>query len=125
MFERSRNGDEIIYGVSRTGENKPPYFVEYSISRQSIIAVNKSLLEKGSVIDYLTVGEITKAVKIMRRCDFFLLSVDSSGNVFINPFSANSPAYFLRLNVPTKDTVIRKGYVYEHYKENWYINRTK
>ncbi len=125
VFERSRSGDEIVYGVSMLGEGKPPYFVEYSISRKSVIKINKSLLTKASVTEYLTADEIARAINTITEYGFFLLSVDSSRNVFINPFSSNSPAYFLRLNVLTGDSVVRKGYVYEQYRNNWYINRTK
>lgn len=123
--QRSRDINEVVYVVGRFEENKPPYFVEYNIAGQSVTKINKSLLDKDSVPDYLTHFEITNAVNTIRKHDFFLLAVDSSENVYINPFYANEPAYLLRLKIATGDSVIRKGYVYELYKGNWYLNKTR
>jgi hypothetical protein len=122
VFQRSRTIDKIVYGVGKSEENKPPYFVEFNLARQSISKINKTLLKKGKVTDYLTETEIANAVKTIRRYDFFLLTVDSLENVFINPFYAEAPVYLLRLKVATGDSVVRKGYVYKLYKDNWYIN---
>ena len=71
----------------------------------------------------LTEIEINNAVATIRKYDFFLLSVDSSKNVFINPFIANQPPYFLRLEEETGDSTIKKGYVYKLYRDNWYITK--
>jgi len=125
ILQRSRDLNEIVYVVDKLEDNKPPYFVEFNITKKSITNINKTQLEKDSISDYLTHTEITAAVNTIRKYDFFLLAVDSSKNVFINPFYANAPAYFLRLKVETGDSTIRKGYVYELYKDNWYLNKTK
>ncbi len=122
---RSFGFNEIVYVVHELGDNKPPYFVEFNIATQSITKINKNLLEKDSISDYLTQKEITYAVHNIRKYHFFLLGIDSVGNVFINPFVANEPAFFLRLKAETGVKIIRKGYVYELYKDNWYLNRTK
>lgn len=125
IFQRSKGINEIVYGVGRYGENKPLYFVEFNTLRKSITNINRSLLIQDSIPDYLTDNEINKAVNEIRKYDFFLLSVDSSNNVFINPYRPNEPAYYLRLSVNTNDSIVRKGYVFNHYKDNWYINDRK
>ncbi len=124
VFQRSRTVDEIVYGIGKYEGNRPLYFIEYNIPRKSISKINKSLLEKDSIQDYLTKSEITNAVNTIRKYDFFLLAVDSSENVFVNPFYINAPAYFLRIKTETGDSIVRKGYVYKLYKGNWYINKT-
>lgn len=125
IFQRSSGVNEIVYGIGKYQENKPLYFVEFNTLRKSITKINKTLLEKDSIQDYLTEFEIKNAIATIRKYDFFLLTVDSSENVFINPFVANTPAYFLRLNEKTGDSIIRKGYVYKLYKDNWYITNAK
>lgn len=123
IFQRSRGINEIVYGIGKYQENKPLYFVEFNVLKKSITKINRTLLEKDSVQDYLTEIEINNAVETIRQYDFFLLSVDSSKNVFINPFIANQPAYFLRLEEETGDSTIKKGYAYKLYKDNWYITK--
>jgi hypothetical protein len=125
IFQRSGGVNEIVYGIGKYQENKPLYFVEFNTRRKSITKINKTLLEKENIQDYLTEFEIKNAIAIIRKYDFFLLTVDSTENVFINPFTANAPAYFLRLKVETGDSIIKKGYVYKLYKKNWYITNTK
>ena len=123
IFQRSRGINEIVYGIGKYQENKPLYFVEFNVLKESITEINRKLLEKDSVQDYLTEIEINNAVATIRKYDFFLLSVDSSKNVFINPFIANQPPYFLRLEEETGDSTIKKGYVYKLYRDNWYITK--
>ncbi|HRE52055.1 MAG TPA: hypothetical protein PK339_11575 [Flavitalea sp.] len=122
ILQRSGTPNEIVYVIDRFGENKPPYFVTFNISRQSITEVNRNLLERDSMSDYLTESEIANAVHTIRKYGFYLLSVDSSENVFINPFYADEPAYLLRLKSATGDSIVRMGFVYKLYRENWYLN---
>lgn len=122
IFQRSKGVNEIVYAVGRYGENKPLYFVEFNTSQKRIKNISRSLLIQNSIPDYLTDNEITNAVNEIRKYDFYLLSVDSSENVFINPYRPNEPAYYLRLSENISDSIVRKGYVFNHYKDNWYIN---
>jgi len=123
VFQRDRTISKIVFGVGKYAENKPPYFVEFNTGEQSITKINRSLLQKDNVSDYLSKIEIENAVKTIRKHEFFLLAVDSSGNVYVNPFYYDAPAFLLRLKKATGDSIVRKGYVYKLYKNNWYINR--
>lgn len=122
ILQRSRTPNEIVYVIDRPEGNKPPYFVSYNISRQLITNVNKNLLERDTIPDYFTESEMANAVNIIRKYDFYLLSVDSTGNVFINPFYVDQPAYLLRLKTSTGDSILRKGFVFKLYRDNWYLN---
>jgi len=121
VFQRSRGINEITYGVSKYEENKPLYFVDFNNTRKSITNINRSLLKKKSVGDYLTQSEINEAVNTINHFHFFLFGVDSSENVYINPFSPDEPPFFLRLKKTTGDSTIRRGYKYKLYKDNWYV----
>lgn len=124
IFQRSRGIYEIIYGVGKFDDNKPLYIVEFNVLTNNISAINRKLLKKRNMEDYLTEKEITNVVRMIRKYDFFLLGVDSLENVYMNPFYVNEPAYFLRLKTTTGDSIVKNGYVYNLYSENWYINRT-
>ena len=41
------------------------------------------------------------------------------------PFHSNDPAYLLRLKTITGDSIVRKGYDFELYKDRWYLNTTR
>ncbi|MBN8787627.1 MAG: hypothetical protein J0I84_11095 [Terrimonas sp.] len=125
ISQRSRNTNEVVYVIGKSEGNLPVYFVTYDLQKGNINTINKSNLEKSKVPDYFTSEEISNAVKTIRKYDFYFLSVDSSENVYINPFYINEPAYLLRLKMVTGDSIVRKGYVYELYKENWYLNKTR
>lgn len=114
-----------IYIVSKCGGNLPVYFVTYNFVTNSITEINKSALTNSNVKDYFTEKEINTIITNFRKYDFYLLGVDSDGNVFINPFKTNAPAYFLKLKDVSNQKKIKKGYVYTHYKNNWYINNTE
>lgn len=125
VAQRSKDINEIVYIVGRYTGNQPVYFVTYNTFNKEITSVNKSNLEKSKVKDYLTQSEIINAVEIVSNHGFYLLSVDSSENVFINPFHPNEPPFFLRLKILTGDSIIKMGYVYKLYIDNWYINNSK
>ena len=122
---RSKGMDEIVYIVDRFGGNRPVYFVTFNLQKQSVTYIDKTNLEKSKVQEYLTKDEIMNAVSTIRKYDFYLLAVDSSENVYINPFYADEPPYLMRLKNSIGDSSVNKGYVYELYKDNWYLNKTR
>jgi hypothetical protein len=122
---RSSTETHIIYFIHQFGGNEPGYFVTYSLLNDSISEINKEQLLKANVKDYFTDDEIGSYINEFRKYDFFLLGVDKDSNVFINPYKAQSPPYFLRTKELKSDDTLRMGYVYDRYKSNWYTNRTK
>lgn len=125
IAQRSKDLSKIVYVVGRCEGNHPVYFVTFDLQKQSVMTIDKTNLEKSKVQEYPTQDEIFNAVNTIRKHDFSFLAVDSSENVYVNPFYANEPPYLLRLKIATGDSVIRKGYVYELYKDNWYLNKTR
>lgn len=124
IAQRSSSLDEIVYIIDKFDENKPPYFVTYSIARNNVTEINRSLLEKGSVMDYLSEDDINKAVSLIRKYGYYLLAVDTLNNVFINPFQENSPAFFLRVHTSNGDSIINNGgFLFIYYQDKWYINK--
>lgn len=123
IAKRSSILSETVYIIDKFGENKPPYFVTFNLSRQIITDINRTLLEQDSIADYLTENEIYSAINTIKKYDFYLLAMDSSENVYMNPFYANAPAYFLRLKIATGDSTVRSGYIFNLYKNNWYLNK--
>jgi len=71
---------------------------------------------------YISKEEIENAVKIIRKNKLYLMAVDSVNNIYVNPFFANEPPYLMRLSISRGDSIIIKGYVYQLYKGNWYLN---
>ncbi|MDO5655060.1 MAG: hypothetical protein Q4G27_02850 [Flavobacteriaceae bacterium] len=120
---RQKDRNEVIYLVQRPENNLPVYFVTYDLQKKNITDINRSMLEKNGVEDYYTDEDIVNLVNLFRKYDFALLQVDNDNNVFINPFEINSPAILLRLNSETNEKTIKKGYVYTHYKNNWYVRK--
>lgn|SRR5574343_542087 len=125
IVQRSSNLNNIVYAVGRYSGNLPVYIVTYSLKEEKVTKIDKSILRSARINDYLTECEIYSAIKMTRSKDFFLLAVDSLGNVFINPFQFNSPPYFLRLQNKSKAKTVRYGYIYELYKNNWYLNKLR
>jgi hypothetical protein len=125
IAQRSKNLGDAVYVVGKGDGSLPVYFVTYNLQKQIITTVDRKNLEKDNIPDYLTKDAIQKAVNAIRENDFFFLAVDSTENVYINPYYANEPPFFLRLKAATGDSVIRRGYVYELYKDKWYLNKTR
>lgn len=125
VTQRSKSINEVVYVIGKFSENLPVYFATFDLAKEKVISINKTNLEKTNTKEYLAENEIFNAVNVIRKYDFYLLSVDSSENVFVNPFHPNEPPYLLRFKVATRDSIVRKGYVYELYKENWYLNKSR
>jgi len=119
---RQNNIIELIYMVGKFEGKLPMYFVTYNIIRSEVTQINKSALKEANIDDYFTDEEIKSLISNFRKYDFYLLGVDTGNNVFINPYNVNSPPYFLRLKTLTNEKSIKKGYIYDQYKNNWYIN---
>jgi hypothetical protein len=121
---RSKAFNHEIYAVSRYSGNFPVYFVTYDLQKNFVSNIDKSNLVNTHTAEYLTSDEINNAVSTIRKHNFFLLAVDSSENIYINPFHADEPAYLLRLRSVTGDSVINSGYIYDLYNNHWYLNRS-
>jgi hypothetical protein len=119
--EQSRN--EITYIIEKSEGNLPVYFITYSTSKESVIDINKTALKERNIGDYFTDEEISGLIENFRKLNLSLLQVDEQENVFINPFKINEPAILLRLANPSDKEEVRKGFVYRHYKDNWYIRK--
>jgi hypothetical protein len=125
IAQRSSNLTEVIYMVGKFGGKQPLYFATYSRSKKVITNINDAYLRAENVPDYFTHAEIRHYIEIIRKYDFYLLAMDSDKNLYVNPYYYNEPPLLLRLNTEPKDSTVRKGYVYELYKGNWYLNKTR
>jgi hypothetical protein len=125
IAQRGRNVGSEVYVVGNGEGSFPVYFVTFDFQKKEITTIDKTNLEKSKVQDYLTKDKISKAINVIKKYNLYFFAVDSSQNVYINPFYANEPAYFLRLKAFTGDSTIKRGYVYELYKDRWYLNKTR
>jgi len=125
IFQRSANVNEVVYGVGVAQNNLPLYFVSFDLITQKISEINTANLKQANVKSYLTEADIEKYILAIRKYGFFRIAVDDSSNLYVNPFKPNAPPLLLRLHVPTSEPTVRKGYVYNHYKGSWYINKSR
>lgn len=125
IVQRSASITEVVYEVNKLESNLPVYFVSYDRGSEKITRINNPGLKRKNTADYLSADEIEKYIKAFRNYKFFLLAVDNDNNLYVNPFHENAPPYLLRLNKSITDSIVRKGFVYEHYKGSWFVNRTK
>lgn len=119
---RDAGFNEITYIIQKSEGDLPVYFVVYTISNGKI-DINRTSLEKAKEKDYFTDAKIKEIIEKFRKYDLFLLQVDKSGNVYMNPFRSNEPAVLLRLAQASDRKEIRKGFVFKQYKNHWYIRK--
>ena len=122
VAQRSASFSSIIYVIDRFEGNQPVYFATYNTITDSVSDIHTVNSEEPNPGGYISKEEIENALRIVRSKKLYLLGVDSFQNVYVNPFSANQPPYLMRLRIATGDRIVRKGYVYELYKGNWYLN---
>lgn len=125
IIQRSTSIAEVVYEVNKMEGNLPAYFVSYDLEKRKLKRINNPGLKRKNAADYLTASEIEKCIKDFRNYKFFLIAVDNDNNLYVNPFYENAPPYLLRLDKSIADSIIRKGFVYEKYKDRWFVNRTK
>lgn len=119
---RNAGFNEITYIIHKSEGDLPVYFVKYT-KINGKMEINRTLFEKAKKKDYFTNAKIKEIIENFRKYDLLLLQVDKSGNVYMNPFRSNEPAKLLRLAHPSNQKEIRKGFVYKHYKNQWYIRK--
>ncbi len=119
---RSKGLLEVTYMIHEFGSNLPPYFVIYNCLTNSIIKIDNTMLKEEGIDDYYTEKEISDLIIEFRKYDFYLLGSDNEGNVLINPYEINQPAFYVRATNTNLPDTIRIGYVYKKFKDNWYIN---
>jgi hypothetical protein len=120
---RERNRNEITYIIEKSEGNLPVYFVRYSLNNEKIVKIDRTALERESVKDYFTDTKIFEIIKNFRKFNLSLLEVDEENNVFMNYSKINDPAILLRLAIFSDKKEIRKGYIYKHYEDNWYVRK--
>lgn len=115
ISERDRTLSKIIYLVNEFSYDTPPYVVEYSLIRRSIVSIDNKLLMQNGSSDYFSREEIQEITQAIRKYKFYLLEIDSLGSVFINPYESNSPAVYLRLykNSELSEVFYKHKYVKE------------
>jgi hypothetical protein len=120
---RSIGERKIIYILSRTLVDIPPYFVHYDRISHRVVRINRSALERKNINDYFSDTQIEKYVQRFQDLDLYLLGVDDDGNIYFHPFRFNEPPLLLKLKKSDGSKEIRKGYVYDLYEGSWYLNR--
>ena len=109
----------LLYTTFIINDTSPnwPYFVKYNNFTKKII---KKWSKGNSNIDF-TEKQIKQMIDRLKKLKLFLIKVDKDNNVFINPYNINSPPLFLRVNKYNNIDTIKKGFIFIHYKNNWYI----
>jgi hypothetical protein len=120
---RSRNGGENIYMINSQEENYPVYIVHFDAGRKEVTNIDRTLLEKVNCKNYFSDEKIKDLMNEFMKYDFSSISSDKRGNIFISPFSEENAPFFLRIKNKTNEKIIKKGFVYVLYKDNWYINK--
>jgi hypothetical protein len=104
-------------------ENGGSYFVKYNLKKDTLdnishlhIVDNKAPLS--SVI-------LKKIIKDFMSYNIYMLKKDKEGNIFINPYEINAPAYYMKFNknIDNDSIMIINDFAYKKYKNNWYINQ--
>lgn len=121
-YRDSDLGDNI-YMVAKQGGKYPPYIVHFNKRKNEVTNIDNKLLIKSNCKDYFNDTQIKDLMARFIGFNVQNLSVDSVGNVFISPFYGEHSPTLLRLAVTTNEKVVKKGYVYELYKDNWYLNK--
>lgn len=100
----------------------PGYFVEYDELRSRVSKAEESVMLKGleSKSLYNSI-DFEFLISYFRKFDFGYLRVDKEGNSYINPFEIGSPPVFLRLKEKSVEESIKKGFVFKHYRNRWYV----
>lgn len=114
-----------IFIVAKQGGKHPPYVVRINKSTKQITTIDDKFLRQSNHEPYFNHEQIRNFMKRFLDFDAQLLSVDKDSNVFIRPYYAEYSAILLRLNTKAGDTVIRKGIVYNLYRDNWYLSAAK
>lgn len=122
IAQRSASPFQIIYVINRFEGDHPVYFATLNVITNAVTDIHT--LQSGAIGpgDYVSKEEIANALKIINRNKLYLLAVDSLNNIYVNPFFVNQPPYLMRLSNPKGDSIIRRGYLYQLYKGNWYLN---
>lgn len=122
-----RDGDfgDDIYMVAKQGGSFPPYVVRFNKKKNEVTSIDNKLLKQSNCKDYFSDNQIKDLMTKFISFGVQNLSVDSSGNLFISPFFGEHSPSLLRLNVKTNEKVLRKGNIYELYKDRWYLNRKR
>lgn len=119
---RGTNDNKEVYHVSRMENDEPSYIVYYDSFSEKVKSIDDSNLKKMNIKPYYSKEKIDEIFHDFSKYDFYIIGCDNDNNVLINPYEANTPPYFLRLNEKSEKKYIKKGYVYQHLKGKWYIN---
>lgn len=114
------NEDTIVILISKNNSKCSPYIVTVNYNTGKVLKVNDTL-PKRDCNGYFTMSEIENFTKCFFKYKFQVLSVDSEGNVYINPNQQNLPTLLRKVeneNVTPKD--IKD---FKMYKGNWYIRK--
>ncbi len=120
---RDRDLGSDIYMVSKLGGKYPPYIIHFNKRQNVVTSIDNKLLKQRNFSNYFDENRIKDLMKEFIKYDFKNLSVDSIGNIFISPFYGKHSPNLLRLSSTKNEKIVKKGSVYELYKDNWYINK--
>jgi len=121
-FRDSDFGSDI-YMVSKQGGKYPPYIIHFNKRLKQVTSIDDKLLKQSNFNSYFDENQIKDLMKEFIEFDVKNLSADSIGNIFISPFYGEYSPNLLRLNTTKIEKVVKKGYVYDWYKDNWYLNK--
>lgn len=122
ITRKSKNLNTAVYILIKTNSNLPAYIITYDLTKNRIREIDHSMLAKAGIADYFTDVQLADYIEAFRKYDFYAMSVDADGNVYMNPFHANQPVCLMRITTSSPHNMIQKGYLYEQYKGRWYLN---
>lgn len=123
ISHRDSDFDDDIYMVAKQGGDVPPYVVHFNKRKKTVTSIDNKLLRQRNCEDYFRDNQIKNLLIKFIGFNIQHLSVDSNGNVFVTPFFGEGSPILLRLKTFTGDSIVKKGYNYELYKDNWYLKK--
>ncbi len=121
VFVNFRGGEHkglVVLLISKTNYKCSPYIVTVNKNDGKVTKIDDTL-PKRDCNGYFSVSEIETFVRCFLKYNFQVLSVDSDGNVYMNPSRQDLPIFLRKeQNKTPKDMKDFKA-----YKGNWYIRK--
>ncbi|MCD7971331.1 MAG: hypothetical protein LUG18_01480, partial [Candidatus Azobacteroides sp.] len=110
----------IIYFISKRNEEN--YILKYNLKESVISKFSYFDIPEGEKI--LSEEELTSIIENFRKYGIYMLEIDEEKNIYINPYEINAPPYYMKCKSDTTKQLLEKNdFIYEKYKDNWYINK--
>ena len=116
---RGHSRNTNIYLISTNETDCSPYSVEVDKSKIDELKIKNDLVLKTCDKDYLDKETIKNAMVKYLELDVCLIQVDSSGNVYINPYEQELPTLLKKSGSSSPKDINQ----FELYNNSWYIRK--